>query len=108
MLLARSLGSNDLIIFIETLKFVFIGRRNAEATPSNDELLVMGFLARRTRVPVPSIIGAHHWAGDPYIVTSVIEGFLLSKCLGDTTVQSPNLCPTVFDSNLERAYHGMA
>ncbi len=45
LLLARSLGSNDLIIFIETLKFVFIGRRNAEATPSNDELLVMEFLA---------------------------------------------------------------
>ncbi|KAI0117973.1 phosphotransferase enzyme family protein [Nemania sp. FL0031] len=90
------------------VRFPILGRSRFRTEKTKDELLVMRFLTQHTQVPVPSIVGDHHWAGGPYIVMSVIEGILMSKCLGDRTVQSPNSDPTVSNSNLERAYHGMA
>ena len=68
----------------------------------------MGFLARRTRVPVPTVLGAGMWGCGSYIVTTFVQGTLLSKCLGDPAIQSPNLNPSISDSDLEQAYRGMA
>ncbi|PGH29464.1 hypothetical protein GX50_07778 [[Emmonsia] crescens] len=73
---------------------------------TNDELLIMGFVARFTRVPIPLVIGAGKWECGP--VTTIIEGTLLSKCLGDPAIQSPSLNPNVSNSELEQAYRGMA
>lgn len=68
----------------------------------------MSFLARWTNIPFPTVLGAGKWGCGPYIVTTVIEGTLLSKCLGDPATESPSLNPSVSDSDLGLAYHGMA
>ncbi|KKZ67121.1 hypothetical protein EMCG_07180 [[Emmonsia] crescens] len=68
----------------------------------------MGFVTRFTRVPIPLVIGAGKWKCGPYLVTTIIEGTLLSKCLGDPAMESPSLNPNVSNSELEQAYRGMA
>ncbi|KAJ8129101.1 hypothetical protein O1611_g4530 [Lasiodiplodia mahajangana] len=90
------------------VRFPILGRSHFRSEKVEDEIFVMRYLAEHTRVPVPTVIGKGNWLGCPYMIMSVIEGTLLSKCLGDPTVESPNLSPTVSDSKLERAYHGMA
>lgn len=94
--------------FRALVRFPVMGRSRFRCEKTNDELLVMQFLARRTQIPLPKVLGSGKWGCGPYIVTTVIEGTLLSRCLGDPTIQSPSLNPNVSDSDLERAYHGMA
>jgi hypothetical protein len=68
----------------------------------------MAFLARHTCIPVTTVLGTSKWGCGPYIVTTVIEGTLLSKCLRDPSLLAPSLNPDVSDSDLENAYTGMA
>lgn len=88
------------------VRFPILGRSRFRSEKTNDELLTMGYLARFTRVPVPAVLATGMWKGGPYIITSVIEGALLSQCLKDPG--TPGLKPSISDSDLERAYCGMA
>lgn len=88
--------------------FPILGRSRFRCEKTNDELLTMAFLARKTCIPVPTVLGTGKWGCGPYIVTTVIEGTLLSKCLRDPSVLAPSLNPDVSELDLERAYSGMA
>lgn len=90
------------------IRFPILGRSRFRREKTGNEVLLMGFLARKTQIPLPVLIGCGNWACGPYIVMSFIEGKLLSKCLRDPSVESPSLSPNVSDSDLERAYRGMA
>ncbi|RFU25365.1 hypothetical protein B7463_g10973, partial [Scytalidium lignicola] len=90
------------------VQFPIMGRSRFRSEKTRDELLVMAFLARNTRLPVPIVLGTGNWGCGPYIVMTFIEGTLLSKCLRDPTVQSPSLDPTISESSLQRAYYAMA
>ena len=68
----------------------------------------MRFLSRHTKIPVPIILGAGRWGCGPYIVMTVLEGTLLSKCLQDPMFDSPSLNPNVSKFDIESAYRGMA
>ena len=52
------------------VRFPIQGRSRLRCEKTNDELLVMGYLARRTKVPVPIVLGAGKWECGPYIVTT--------------------------------------
>ncbi|KAK2737074.1 hypothetical protein FQN55_001286 [Onygenales sp. PD_40] len=90
------------------VRFPILGQSRFRYEKTNDELLIMAFLARYTSVPIPRVIGAGKWGCGPYIVTTVVEGTLLSKRLGDPAIRSPNLNPNVSNTELEQAYRGMA
>lgn len=90
------------------VRFPILGRSRFRTEKTNDELLVMAFLDQHLRISIPKVLGAGQWGCGPYIVMTVIEGTPLSKCLRDPAVLSPSLNPIVSDSNLERAYNGMA
>jgi aminoglycoside phosphotransferase (APT) family kinase protein len=93
--------------FKALVRFPILGRSRFRREKTNNELLVMGFLARFTQVPVPVVLGTGMWECGPYIVTTVVEGTLLSKCVGDPAMESTgNL--NISDSELKRAYSGMA
>ncbi|EEH03893.1 phosphotransferase enzyme family protein [Histoplasma capsulatum G186AR] len=85
--------------FRVVVRFPILGRSRFRTEKTRDEVSVMNFLSRRTRVPVPIVLGAGRWGCGPYVVTTFIEGTLLSKQLK---------CPSVGLSDLERAYQGMA
>ncbi|PGG96564.1 hypothetical protein AJ79_09544, partial [Helicocarpus griseus UAMH5409] len=90
------------------VRFPALSRSRFRYEKTSDKLLVMGFLTRNTQIPMPTVLGTGFWAGGPYIITTVIEGSVFSRCLGDLAVQSPSLNPQVSDRDLTRAYRGMA
>ncbi|KAG8407064.1 hypothetical protein J3459_016360 [Metarhizium acridum] len=94
--------------FQALVRFPILGRSRFRIEKTNDELLVMGYLARFTPIPIPKLLGTGRWGCGPYIVTTLVEGTLLSHCLRDPTMQTPGLDPRTTDSDLERAYRGMA
>jgi hypothetical protein len=94
--------------FHALVRFPILGRSRFRCEKTGGELLVMAFLARHTCIPVPTVLGTSKWGCGPYIVTTVIEGTLLSKCLRDPSLLAPSLNPDVSDSDLENAYTGMA
>ncbi|EGC42637.1 phosphotransferase enzyme family protein [Histoplasma capsulatum var. duboisii H88] len=85
--------------FRVVVRFPILGRSRFRTEKTRDEVSVMNFLSRQTQVPVPIVLGAGRWGCGPYVVTTFIEGTLLSKQLKD---------PSVGLSDLERAYQGMA
>lgn len=93
--------------FKALVRFPILGRSRFRCEKTNNELLVMGYLARFTQVPVPVVLGTGMWEGGPYIVMTVVEGTLLSKCIRDPA-ESTGLNPSVSNSDLKRAYGGMA
>jgi aminoglycoside phosphotransferase (APT) family kinase protein len=89
------------------VRFPILGRSRFRTEKTRDEVSILMFLARKTRVPVPIVLGAGRWGLGPYIVTTFIEGTLLSKRLGDPA-SSPSLNPDISNSSLERVYRQMA
>ncbi|OJD11684.1 hypothetical protein AJ78_07583 [Emergomyces pasteurianus Ep9510] len=85
--------------FRVVVRFPILGRSRFRTEKTRDEVSVMDFLSRQTRVPVPIVLGAGRWGCGPYVVTTFIEGTLLSKQLRD---------PFIDLSVLEIAYRGMA
>ncbi|KKZ63785.1 hypothetical protein EMCG_01889 [[Emmonsia] crescens] len=85
--------------FRVVVRFPILGRSRFRTEKTRDEVSVMNFLSRHTRVPVPIILGAGRWGCGPYVITTFIEGTLLSKQLRD---------PSMGLGALERAYRGMA
>ncbi|KAK2808389.1 hypothetical protein FQN50_004774 [Emmonsiellopsis sp. PD_5] len=85
--------------FRVVVRLPILGRSRFRTEKTRDEISVMNFLSRQTRVPVPIILGAGRWGCGPYVITTFIEGTLLSKRLRG---------PSVDSGDLERAYHGMA
>ncbi|KAK2831006.1 hypothetical protein FQN49_007095 [Arthroderma sp. PD_2] len=81
------------------VRFPLLGRSRFRREKTEDELAVMTFLAVRTTVPVPEVLGRGEWAGGPYIVMSAVEGELLSSYMKD---------PDVCESDLRQAYGSMA
>ncbi|OJD20635.1 hypothetical protein ACJ73_08031 [Blastomyces percursus] len=75
---------------------------------SSDETSVMVFVARFTSIPIPTILGVGKCSGSPYIITTVIDGTLLSKRLQDPSVLEPSLNPDASESDLKTAYSGIA
>ncbi|KAG5292185.1 phosphotransferase enzyme family protein [Histoplasma ohiense] len=90
------------------VRFPILGRSRFRCEKTSDELLVMSFIARHTSIPIPTVLGTGKWGCGPYIVTTVIEGTLLSRCLRDSSVLAPGLNPDVSKSDLEIAFSGMA
>ncbi|EER38433.1 phosphotransferase enzyme family protein [Histoplasma capsulatum H143] len=64
-----------------------------------------GLIARHTSIPILTVLGTGKWSCGPYIVTTVIEDTLLSRCLQDPSVLAPSLNPK---SDLEITFSGMA
>ncbi|OAX78785.1 hypothetical protein ACJ72_06905 [Emergomyces africanus] len=85
--------------FRVVVRFPILGRSRFRTEKTRDEVSVMDFLSRQTQVPVPIVLGAGRWGCGPYVVTTFIEGTLLSKQLRD---------PFIDLSALEIAYRGMA
>ncbi|OJD10098.1 hypothetical protein AJ78_08752 [Emergomyces pasteurianus Ep9510] len=92
--------------FNALVRFPILGRSRFRCEKTSDETSVMAFIARFTSIPVPTVLGAGKWSGGPYIITTVIEGTLLSKRLRDPSVLAPSL--DVSESDLKIAYSGMA
>ncbi|KAF4511737.1 hypothetical protein G6O67_003509 [Ophiocordyceps sinensis] len=94
--------------FKAIVRFPILGRSRFRVEKTNDELLVMQYLTPRTSIPIPKILGAGAWDCGTYIVSTFVEGTLLSKCLPHPTGQSSGLSPYVSSSELSRAYRAMA
>ena len=60
--------------FRVVVRFPIMGRSRFRVEKTNNELLVMGFLAPRIKSPLPEILGTGMWACGPYIVTVFVEG----------------------------------
>ncbi|KAK2750598.1 hypothetical protein FQN57_002669 [Myotisia sp. PD_48] len=86
--------------FRAVVRFPILGRSRFRTEKTRDEVSIMKYLARKTQLPAPVVLGAGRWGCGPYIVTTFIEGSLLSKCLGDPLA--------ITHSDLEKAYYGMA
>ncbi|OJD14031.1 hypothetical protein AJ78_05578 [Emergomyces pasteurianus Ep9510] len=93
--------------FRALVRFPILSQSRFCCKKTSDELLMMAFIARHTSIPVPTIIGTGKWSCDSYIVTTVVEGSLLSK-LRDPSKLAPSLNPDVSESDLKTAYSGMA
>ncbi|OAX80133.1 hypothetical protein ACJ72_05540 [Emergomyces africanus] len=94
--------------FTALVRFPILGRSRFRCEKTSDETSVMAFIARFTSIPVPTVLGAGKWSGGPYIITTVIEGTLLSKRLRDPSVLAPSLNLDVSGSDLKIAYSEMA
>lgn len=94
--------------FKAIVRFPILGRSRFRVEKTNDELLVMQYLTPRTNIPIPKILGAGAWDCGTYIVSTFVEGTLLSKCLPHPAGQSSGLSPDVSSSELSRAYRAMA
>ncbi len=90
------------------VRFPIFGRSRFRIEKSTNEVVTLGFLRRRTQVPVPLILGMGSWGLGPYLVMSVVEGSLLSKCVKGPADQSNKFHSNISDFNLKRAYHEMA
>ena len=80
------------------VRFPILGRSRFRTEKTRDEISMLRFLRRKTKLPVPIVLGAGRWGCGPYIVTTYIEGTPLSKSLGDRDVGNPIL---------EKVYYGM-
>ncbi|KAH9904915.1 phosphotransferase enzyme family protein [Xylariomycetidae sp. FL2044] len=94
--------------FKAVVRFPIIGRSRFRTEKINDELMIMQFLETRVQIPIPTVLGAGKWAGGPYMVSTYVEGTLLSQGLRDPTALSACLRPDVPDSLLEQCYYAMA
>ncbi|PGH10498.1 hypothetical protein AJ79_05426 [Helicocarpus griseus UAMH5409] len=82
--------------FRVVVRFPILGRSRFRTEKSRDEVAVMMFLSKEPQIPVPIVLGAVRWGCGPYVVTTFVEGTLLSRQLKDA---SPS------QVTLERAYH---
>ncbi|TPX25572.1 hypothetical protein DIZ76_011027 [Coccidioides immitis] len=94
--------------FRVVVRFPILGRSRFRTEKSRDEIAVLQFLKQRTRLPVPVVLGGGRWGLGPYIVTTFLEGTLLSKRLRDPTKESLSLDSNLSGSHLQKVYHGMA
>lgn len=90
------------------VRFTALGRVVARNEKVEDEVAVMRFLAERTSIPVPEVLGHGKCAVGPYIVMSYIEGSLLSGFLRDSSQETVTLNPNIPESALKKAYYVMA
>lgn len=90
------------------VRFPIFGRSRFRQEKTLDEASVMQYLSRYTRIRLPSVLGIGNWGCGPYLVTSYIEGVLLSKVLRNPDVRSPSLDPNVSREDLSHAYCAMS
>ncbi|WEW59414.1 hypothetical protein PRK78_004886 [Emydomyces testavorans] len=89
------------------VRFPILGRSRFRTEKSRDEIAIMQFLRRQTKLPVPVVLGGGRWGLGPYIVTTFLEGKPLSKRLQDSTRE---LCKSDPDAlnNVQKAYYAMS
>ncbi|KAL9123566.1 MAG: hypothetical protein Q9217_007012 [Psora testacea] len=95
--------------FRALVRFTALGRVKFRNEKVQDEVAIMDYLAQNTSIPVPKVLGSGKcWLG-PYIVMTIMEGRLLSGYLRDPSeTESVTLNPRISDSDLKKAYRGMA
>ncbi|PGG95545.1 hypothetical protein AJ80_09941 [Polytolypa hystricis UAMH7299] len=85
--------------FRAVVRFPILSRSRFRTEKSRNEISVMIFLAQHTTVPIAEVLGAGRWDCGPYIVTTYIDGTVLSKQLKGLPTTSPDW---------ERAHRSMA
>lgn len=80
--------------FKSIIRFPILGRSIFRVEKTNDEFLLMQYLAFRTKITIPKMLGAGLWECGPYIVSAFVEGTLLSRCLPHPAGQSSGLVRT--------------
>jgi len=94
--------------FHAIVRFAALGKAIFRSEKVLNESFVMEYLAERTSIPVPRVLGKGiSWAG-PYIVMSFIEGPLLETLLQDPRKEKPTLNPLLSRMTLKKAYREMA
>jgi hypothetical protein len=92
------------------IRFPVLGRVSFRREKLADEVSVMEYVAQHTSISVPKILRVGTCAWGPFMVTSFVEGNLLSECLkapsGPTELEVLN--PDISASTLKQAYRGMA
>lgn len=90
------------------VRFTALGRVIARREKVEDEVAIMEYVARHTKIPVQKVLGFGNCVVGPYIVMDFIDGNPLSECLRDPSQETATLSPSIPMSVLKRAYFGMA